>query len=113
MAYLVIDIIDVFKGDPFPLIQVLFQLEGVLVKVLLQLLVSEVDTELLETTEEGRRGREKRRSGKEGRNIRRKEEDGTLCNRYFNHITCTHNRVVQQRVMRTSSHMNIQWPCRL
>ena len=76
MAYLVIDIIDVFKGDPLPLIQVLFQLEGMLVEMLLQLLVSEVDTELLETMEEGRR---EGRSGKEGRNKRRKEEIGTLC----------------------------------
>ena len=76
MAYLVIDIIDVFKGDPLPLIQVLFQLEGMLVEVLLQLLISEVDTELLETMEEGRR---EGRNGKEGRNKRRKEEIGMLC----------------------------------
>ena len=74
MAYLVIDIIDVFKGDPFPLIQVLFQLEGVLVKVLLQLLVREVDTELLETTEEGRRGREKRKGEEAKRKGRKKHK---------------------------------------
>ena len=92
MAYLVIDIIDVFKGDPFPLIQVLFQLEGVLVKVLLQLLVSEVDTELLETTEEGRRGEAERKEETKEERRRMERYAIDILTIYRAHTTGWYNR---------------------